>query len=152
MFGGFLTYPLLALVGDVHMLRSSVEAQISAPTLLALAGVPLLYLALVAATLRLARRCTAVRGGARASLALALLVVWVLAGQQSFARDWTTRRDRQVAANAQWVFVSSWWQTIAGDGAVRMAGSFTADDLADFEPLRQRAAARAARRRRAASA
>jgi len=52
VFGGFLTYPLLALVGDVHMLRSSVAAQTSAPTLLALAGVPLLYLALVAATLK----------------------------------------------------------------------------------------------------
>ena len=29
VFGGFLTYPLLALVGDVHMLRSSVAAQVS---------------------------------------------------------------------------------------------------------------------------
>jgi hypothetical protein len=29
VFGGFLTYPLFALVGDVHMLRSSVEAQVS---------------------------------------------------------------------------------------------------------------------------
>ena len=55
-------------------------------------------------------------------------------GQVWFTREWTTRRDRQVAANAQWVFVTSWWQ---GSNAVRMAGSFRAEDLADFEPLRQ---------------
>ena len=42
VFGGFLTYPLLALVGDVHMLRSSVAAQVSPAKLLALAGAPLL--------------------------------------------------------------------------------------------------------------
>ena len=54
VFGGFLTYPLLALVGDVHMLRSSVEAQVSPVTLIALGGLPLLYLALVAGTLRFA--------------------------------------------------------------------------------------------------
>jgi arylsulfatase A-like enzyme len=39
-----------------------------------------------------------------------------------------------VAANAEWVFVTSWWQ---GNHAVRLAGSFRAEDLADFEPLRQ---------------
>ena len=47
VFGGFLTYPLLALVGDVHMLRSSVAAQVSAATLIALAALPLLYVGLV---------------------------------------------------------------------------------------------------------
>ena len=136
VFGGFLTYPLLALVGDVRMLRSSVAAQVSPATLIALAGLPLLYVALVLITVRLA---PPLRGPwwLRPAAALAMLVVWVLAGQLSFAREWTTRRDRQVAANAQWVFVSSWWEAIAGDGAVRMAGTFTADDLADFEPLRK---------------
>jgi arylsulfatase A-like enzyme len=64
----------------------------------------------------------------------AVLVVWVAGGQMWFTREWTTRRDRQVAANAQWVFVTSWWQ---GSNAVRMAGSFRAEDLADFQPLRQ---------------
>ena len=42
VFGGFLTYPLLALVGDVHMLRSSVEARVSITTVLALAVLPML--------------------------------------------------------------------------------------------------------------
>ena len=133
VFGGFLTYPLLTLVGDVRMLRSSVAAQVSPSTLVALAGLPFFYLALVVGTVRLAPAGCGPwwrRGG----IAPALLVVWVMAGQQSFARDWTTRRDRQVAANAQIVFVSSWWQAVTGGGAVRMAGSFTAGDLADFEP------------------
>jgi hypothetical protein len=135
VFGGFLTYPLFALVGDVHMLRSSVEAQVSTSTLLALAGLPLVYLALVAGTIRWMPIDRGSRWRPRVA-ALAILIVWVFAGQRSFARDWTTRRDRQVAANAEWVFAASWWEAVAGDGAVRMAGSFQSEDLSDFEPAR----------------
>jgi lipoteichoic acid synthase len=133
VFGGFLTYPLLALVGDVRMLRSSVTAQVTPLTLLSLVSLPLVYVALVYGTLRL----TAKSGlrWRRHGIALAMLGVWAIVGQQSFAREWTTRRDRQVAGNPQLVFVSSWWQAIAGEGGVRMAGRFTAADLTDFEPL-----------------
>ena len=135
VFGGFLTYPLFALVGDVHMLRSSVEARVSVAILVALAAVPLVHVGLVAATLRWlpANRGPKWRPPA---IACALLIVWVAAGQQWFALEWTTRRDRQVANNAPWVFAASWWQAFAGDGVVRMAESFRAEDLADFEPLR----------------
>ncbi len=133
VFGGFLTYPLLALVGDVHMLRSSVAAQVSRSALVALAGVPLLYIALVAGTLRLVPPAAG-PGWRPRGVALALLVVWVVGGQLSFAREWTTRRDRQVAANAEWVFVWSWWQAVAGESPVRMSGPFRAGDLADFLP------------------
>ena len=132
VFGGFLTYPLLALVGDVHMLRSSVAAQVSAATLL-IVVLPMLYLALLAGTIRCVAATTGPRWRARA-IAVALLTVWVAGGQAWFAREWTTRRDRQVAANAEWVFVTSWWQ---GSNPVRMAGSFRAEDLTDFAPLRQ---------------
>jgi arylsulfatase A-like enzyme len=135
VFGGFLTYPLFALVGDVHMLRSSVEAQVSASTLVALAGLPLVYLAMVAGTTRWMPIDRGSRWRPRV-VALAVLIVWVFAGQRSFARDWTTRRDRQVAANAEWVFAASWWEAVAGEGAVRMAGSFRSEDLSDFEPAR----------------
>ena len=135
VFGGFLTYPLLALVGDVHMLRSSVEARVSITTVLALAVLPMLYLALVAGTVRWMPVSRGPWWRPRA-VAVAILAVWVIAGQQWFAREWTTRRDRQVAANAQFVFAASWWQAMAGDGGVRMGGSFRAEDLADFEPLR----------------
>ena len=136
VFGGFLTYPLLALVGDVHMLRSSVAAQVSPTTLLALAGAPLLYLALVAGTQRLIPP-TSGRWQRHRAIALALLIAWVTAGQLWFAREWTTRRDRQVASNAQSVFVASWWQTMTGDGAIRMAGAVRAEDRDDFEPARR---------------
>ena len=135
-FGGFLTYPLLALVGDVHMLRSSVAAQVSPATLVALAAAPLLYVALVIGTVRLISPSGGPWWRPRA-VALAIVFAWVVAGQWSFARDWTTRRDRQVAANAQWVFVASWWQTITGKGAIRIEGAVRTDDLADFEPPRR---------------
>jgi arylsulfatase A-like enzyme len=134
VFGGFLTYPLLALVGDVRMLRSSVTAQVTRHTVLGLAGLPLVYLALVRGTMRQMKAGTG-PSWRHHGIALAALGVWVIVGQQFFAREWTTRRDRQVAENAQWVFVSSWWQAIAGDGAVRMGERFTAADLTDFEPL-----------------
>src|SRR5262249_4585540 len=112
-----------------------VEAQVSMTTLVALAGLPLVYLALVAATVR----WVPVRAETRwrtLVVAPGILIVWVIAGQLSFARDWTTRRDRQVAANAEWVFAAWWWQAVGGEGAIRMAGSFRTEDLADFEPLR----------------
>ena len=134
VFGGFLTYPLLALVGDLHMLRSSVAAQLSPATLGALAAAPLLYLALVEGTLWTIAPGTGARWRPRL-LALGLLAVWVIGGEGWFTREWTTRRDRQVAANAEWVFVSSWWEAVAGDGAIRLAGPFSAGDLIDFEPL-----------------
>ena len=109
IFGGFLTYPLLALVGDLHMLRSSVAAQLSPSALSALAAAPLLYLALVEATLWTIAPGTGTRWRPRL-VALALLAGWVIGGERWFTREWTTRRDRQVAANAEWVFVSSWWK------------------------------------------
>jgi lipoteichoic acid synthase len=134
VFGGFLTYPLLALVGDVHMLRSSVTAQLFPSTVAALAGLPLLYIALVEGTLwRLAPGVT--RAWRPRAIALALLTLWVGAGQWWFTREWTTRRDRQVAANAEWVLASSWWESVGGGDAIRLAGPFSAGDLSDFEPL-----------------
>src|SRR5437667_3796518 len=79
VFGGFLTYPLLALVGDVRMLRSSVTAQVTSYTLLGLVGLPLVYVALVHGTIRL----TMGRTGPwwrRRGIALATLGVWVIVG------------------------------------------------------------------------
>ena len=134
VFGGFLTYPLLALVGDVHMLRSSVAAELFRSTLVALAGVPLLYIVLVEGTLRGISRPQAAPWRPRA-IALTLLTIWVAGGQWSFAREWTTRRDRQVAANAEWVLAASWWEASGGGRAIRLAGPFSAGDLTDFEPL-----------------
>jgi arylsulfatase A-like enzyme len=134
VFGGFLTYPLLALVGDVHMLRSSVAAQLFRSTLIALAGVPFLYVVLVEGTLRGVSPRQAAPWRPRV-IALTLLTVWVAGGQWSFAREWTTRRDRQVAANAEWVLAASWWEASGGARAIRLAGSVSDGDLTDFEPL-----------------
>src|SRR5205814_9475552 len=75
VFGAFLTYPLVALIGDVRMIRSSVAAQLTRPGLLGLVCVPLVYLALVHMTNRLLE-------GGRASrlhrgIVIASLVAWV---------------------------------------------------------------------------
>ena len=53
IFGGFLTYPLLALVGNLRMLSSSVAAHLTPRVILTLVGLPLAYAVLVEATVRL---------------------------------------------------------------------------------------------------
>ena len=55
IFGGFLTYPLLALVGNLRMLSSSVAAHLTPRVILALVGLPLAYAVLVEATVRFVR-------------------------------------------------------------------------------------------------
>src|SRR5262245_45400142 len=44
ILGGFLTYPLLAIIGDVRMVRSSVGAHLTSRTALGLVGIPSLYI------------------------------------------------------------------------------------------------------------
>jgi len=55
IFGGFLTYPLLALVGNLRMLSSSVTATVTPRVILALFGLPIIYAVLVEATVRFVR-------------------------------------------------------------------------------------------------
>jgi arylsulfatase A-like enzyme len=135
VFGGFLTYPLLALVGNVRMLRSSVAALLTRRAVAALVCFPLAYVVLVRT---MVRRMPHAKGPwwLRQEVALAFLLgVWVIFGQQAFATEWASRQDRQIAENPQWVLVSSWWQVFSGGGTVRMADSFAAADLTDFEPI-----------------
>ena len=135
IFGGFLTYPLLALVGDVGMIRSSVTAHATPGALAAVIGLPAAFLLLVETTKgfllptdrrAFRRRCAAVVG---------IAALWVLVGYGSYATDWTTRADRRIAENPHWLLASSWVRAVSGDGSVRMSDSVSADDLADFAPI-----------------
>jgi len=73
ILGGFLTYPLLAIVGDVRMVRSSIGAHLTPATVAGLVGLPCGYLAVVVALNR-------VKIPARArwlrAAAVAALVMW----------------------------------------------------------------------------
>jgi len=131
VFGGFLTYPLLALVGDVRMVRSSVGADMTPAAIVGLLGVPLAYVAALAISTTLTRPR---HGGWRRRTSVALLlVVWVFMGQRTYIATWRSRPDRRIAANAQLVFLSSWWRAASGDGVVRMPDQFPPGDLVDFE-------------------
>src|SRR5882672_8636567 len=55
-FGGFLTYSLLLLIGNVRMLSSSVSAYMTWRNVLGLVGLPLGYTGLVWISLRVSRR------------------------------------------------------------------------------------------------
>jgi lipoteichoic acid synthase len=130
IFGGFLTYPLLALVGNLRMLSSSVAASVTPGVIMALVGLPLAYAAIVESTIRLVR---ARQQPSR--FALIPLGVWLIAGVYGFSAAWTTRQDRRIAENPPWVLVSSWWEVVTGDGTIRLTDEFSAADLADFDPI-----------------
>ena len=140
IFGGFLTYPLLALVGSLQMLSSSVAAHLTPRVILMLVGLPLAYALTVEATVRL------VPPGSRhwhmgREITVIPLGVWLILGLYGFSIGWSTRQDRRIAENPHWVLISSWWQVVTGDGIVRLTDEFPADDLTDFEPIGPRRAA-----------
>ncbi|MEP7310372.1 MAG: sulfatase-like hydrolase/transferase [Acidobacteriota bacterium] len=180
LFGGFLTYPLLALVGDVRMLRSSVTTYLRPGFIAGLVCLPLAYVALVWISARggrhghseagrrhsgspavhpqpdpthefpstdrtrfARRRQLLSRAGSgsyvRAATAGAVALAWIAVGADAYSSRWTTRADRAIAENPEWVFVSSWWRAVRSGGGVEMSDRFDPADLADFEPLGARA-------------
>ena len=152
ILGGFLTYSLLQLIGSVRMIESSVGAYLTRRVAAALVGGPLLYLAAVAASVRVRAR---VRAPARLGrLAPALALAWIIVGQRTFVAEWATHYDWRIADNAPWILGSTWFQAMTtGERPVRLTDQFDAGDLADFEPIGQRTAvplAAPAARRRAA--
>ncbi len=132
VFGAFLTYPLVALISDVRMIRSSVAAQLTRSVLLGLVCLPLVYLALVHVTNRLlqGRRVWRLHRG----IVIASLVAWVGGGAHAFAVEWAWRQDHRIAESLHWVFLSSWWRAFRADATARMSDRFPNGDLADFEP------------------
>jgi lipoteichoic acid synthase len=137
ILGGFITYPLLLLIGNVRMLSSSVNAHLTLSNSLGMVGVPLIYVVLVYATLKLSARG---RGSRWRSLlphavAATAAVAWVFVGQYTYANEWVSRQERRIAENPHWVLVSSWVDAARGHGIVRMTEPFLDADLTDFDPL-----------------
>src|SRR5207247_1996394 len=130
----FLTYPLLALVGNLRMLSSSVGASLTPRVVLALVAVPLTYVVLVETTVRTAQaraNLTASTGSTSSTnpipssgFAFVPLAVWLIVGVYGFSAAWTTRQDRRIAENPHWVLISSWWQVVRGDETVRLTDQF----------------------------
>jgi len=137
ILGGFLTYSLLQLVGNVKMIGSSVSAYLTRGVLLGLIGVPIVYVGLVWLTTRINRLSQGARWK-RAAAVAAAVVVWTAWGQRTYTRQWATHYDWRIADNAPWVLASSWWRAARGERTVRMGDHFTAEDLADFEAVGQR--------------
>jgi phosphoglycerol transferase MdoB-like AlkP superfamily enzyme len=153
LIGGFLTYPLLELVGDVRMLRSSVTTYLRPGLVAGLVCLPLAYVAVVWLSARRAATDNASPGGPQrlpssplaglrigrrgvsAAIAGTLALGWIVVGAGAYSSRWTTRADRAIAENPEWVFVSSWWRALRNGGTVEMGGQFDPADLADFEPL-----------------
>jgi phosphoglycerol transferase MdoB-like AlkP superfamily enzyme len=133
IFGGFLTYSLLALVGDVQMVRSSIALHLTPGVAAGLIALPLAYVVAVLVWQRVRPVAGRLRVGGMA-LTVALLAAWVAAGQYAYAREWTTRQDRRIAENAHWVLASSFARAFTRRDQVRLAGGFGETDLNDFVP------------------
>ncbi len=132
VFGGFLTYALIELVGNVRMLSSSVAAYVTPGIVAGLVGVPLLHVMLVWASVRFGPRAS---GGWRrlTTVAAACLLAWLAFGYFAYAASWTTKQGRRIAENSHWVLVSSWWKAMTGAGTARMSDRFETTDLLDFQ-------------------
>jgi phosphoglycerol transferase MdoB-like AlkP superfamily enzyme len=134
IFGGFLTYPMLSLVGDVRMLSSSVGAHLTPRVVLTLVAVPLVHASLVEFSVRM-RRVEPGRLRYWHTMAVCALGAWLTLGLYEFSSVWATKQDRRIAENPHWVLVSSWWNAMTGDGTVRLTAQFPEEDLKDFEPI-----------------
>jgi len=143
LIGGFLTYPLLSLIGNVRMLSSSVAANLTPRVVIAIVGVPLGYVALVVAMLHAVPPAS--RRWRRGLTAAAVLICWTVAGHFAFTTWWQGRAEWRAADNAPWVFVSSWWSAMHERATVKLSDVFPPSHLDDFlrlgERLRSRAAA-----------
>src|SRR5262245_8373012 len=149
ILGGFLTYPLLAIISDVRMVRSAVGAHLTPPTIVGLVGVPSLYVVVVVALSRAAR---AGRWHRWRAAPIGLVVVWAGFGVYAYDNHFDRRADRRVAESPYWALASSTWEAVTGRGFVRMAEEFAPDDLADFDPPGARRETRTSRMIRRATA
>jgi arylsulfatase A-like enzyme len=151
ILGGFITYPLLLLIGNVRMLSSSVNAHLTLSNSLIMAGVPAIYVALVYATAKLGAGAPAKRWRTGRSLAAAVAAGgWFFLGQYTYIKQWDTRQERRIAENPHWVLFSSWVAATRGDGFARMTEPFRDADLADFDALGVRPAPKPTGRRTSA--
>ena len=130
ILGGFLTYPLLAIIGDMRMVRSSIGAHLTPATVVGLIGIPCTYLAAVVTLNRVKSP------GSRwlRTAPVAALSIWTTVGHYAYVTDFDRRADRRVAESPYWAMTASTWQAVTGRGFVRMAEAFAPDDLADFDP------------------
>jgi len=144
ILGGFITYSLVQLIGNVRMLSSSVNAHLTLWNSLAMAGVPLVYVALVYAAARFSARASTSRRRVvlAHTAALAAAAGWIVVGQHTYAHEWVSRQERRIAENPHWVLASSWFVATRGEGIARMTEPFRDADLTDFDPLGVRPKAR----------
>lgn len=132
VLGGFLTYPMLQLVGSVRMMRSSVGAHLTTPVIASLVSVPFICLV---GTLWMHRRWPSLFTERRhAWRVAAAAAAWLLVGHLAYSSAWATRQERRIAQNGHWVLMASLWQRDAAH-RVRLADQFTDADLLDFEPI-----------------
>src|SRR5262249_21948390 len=128
----FLSYPLLELVGDVGMLRSSFAAQMKPVLTVATFGAPTLYVVAVVIRVRRTRGFADARW--RPLVALPIAAIWITMGQRGYAEQWAKRDDKRISDNATVAPASSWWQA-EGSQTVSLADALGPDGLSDFEPV-----------------
>jgi phosphoglycerol transferase MdoB-like AlkP superfamily enzyme len=133
-----LTYRLLYLADDIKNMRSSVGAFVSVAMVAAVAGTPLVYLAVTWLTHRWAqpRRTRAFRVGQ--ALAAAVMVAFVGYSHLVRGATWGDRNDRGILKNPHWTLLSSLVIEYFSSGTAELSESFPEEYLADFLTVGER--------------
>jgi arylsulfatase A-like enzyme len=126
-----VTWQLMSLGGEPSRLWSSLKDFVSVPVVVALLGLPLLYVWLSHATARRAGRWSAVTGRrVRLSLA-ALLLAWLAGGLVMRDSNWFVAQERHFPESPHWVLLQS--MTMGSSAASGLgAVAVRADDLAEL--------------------
>ena len=131
-FGSQLTLQLLSLSGDISQLRDSITPYLTAPVIMALIGVPLLY-AGVTWTMYQVSRCWSVRRwNTVVAAGFVGVLLWLSLGIRLTGSNWFKAQDQYIVENPHWTMLESAFLELRGARDAVLSIDFPKDDLNDF--------------------
>lgn len=131
-FGSQLTLQLLSLSGDISQLRDSIMPYLTAPVLIALICVPLLYVGVIW-TMHEVSRCWSVRRwNTVVAVSLVGVFLWLGLGIRLAGSNWFKAQDQYIVENPHWTMLESAFLELRGARDAALSIDFPGDDLNDF--------------------
>lgn len=128
-----LTYQLLTLGGEPAKLWSSLEVYLTAPALIAVVGLPVLFVLLVQGSRRREASWSAQAKKRARLVLLAVAAAWLALGTQLAGSVWFVAQDRHLVDSPHTVFLESLVLAVAGSGAGLSDVEVDPQDLLDFK-------------------
>jgi lipoteichoic acid synthase len=131
-----LTYPLIYLMGDMRSMRSSISVYASWWLTAIMAGVPLVFVALVIASERYLplRPLKLVRGLQLVAVVCIVALFWLTRDSVLKARP----QQRRIAESPHYVLCASCVAQLFGDQRATLSEPFSQEHLDDFRPAGER--------------